>query len=219
MQTETLGTSVQQRPIILDTFGDGPVGTLVIGGIHGDETTSIVLARRLVDLLKTENLSGVDGAVAIIPVANPDGFEAGKRTNARRVDLNRNFPAKNWATTRPGKYHGGTAPLSEQETLVLKNVVERLHPRRIVSIHSITRGRQCNNYDGPGEALAKRMSAHNGYPVTANIGYPTPGSFGSWAGGDLQIPVITLELPRDLPADKAWEQNREALLEAIQFRN
>ena len=66
--------------------------------------------------------------------------------------------------------------------------------------------------------LAARMSAHNGYPVTANIGYPTPGSFGSWAGNDLRIPVITLELPRDIPADKAWEGNREALLEAIRVR-
>jgi protein MpaA len=59
------------------------------------------------------------------------------------------------------------------------------------------------------------MAMHNVYPVKATIGYPTPGSFGSWAGIDLQIPVITLELPRDLPSEKAWEGNRDALLEAI----
>jgi protein MpaA len=59
------------------------------------------------------------------------------------------------------------------------------------------------------------MAGFNGYPVTATIGYPTPGSFGSWAGIDLGIPVITLELPRELSGPKAWESNRQALLVAL----
>ena len=39
--------------------------------------------------------------------------------------------------------------------------------------------------------------------------------FISYAGIDRQIPMITLELPRDLSSEAAWQQNREALLEAI----
>ena len=66
-----------------------------------------------------------------------------------------------------------------------------------------------------GQALASRMSALNGYPVTANIGYPTPGSFGSWAGIDQGIPVITLELPRELSGERAWETNRQALIASL----
>jgi protein MpaA len=215
MRTETLGLSVEQRPILLPRFGEGPVGTLVIGGVHGDESGAIYIAQRLVEVLQRGEATGLTEAVAVIPVANPDGAAAGRRTNARRVDINRTFPARNWSTTKPGKYHGGIAAASEPETLALKIAVESLRPRRIVSIHSITRGRECNNYDGPGKLLAERMAARNGYPATATIGYPTPGSFGSWAGIDLGIPVITLELPRELSGPNAWETNRQALLIAF----
>jgi protein MpaA len=215
MRSETLGLSVEKRPILLHRFGEGPVGTLVIGGVHGDESGAIYIAQRLVELLQRGEVTGLTESVAVIPVANPDGATAGRRTNARRVDINRNFPAKNWSTTKPGKYHGGVNAGSEPETLALKVAVESLRPKRIVSIHSITRGRECNNYDGPGKLLAERMSTFNGYPATATIGYPTPGSFGSWAGIDLGIPVITLELPRELSGPKAWEANRQALLGSL----
>ena len=218
MTSQTLGTSVEGRPILLHRFGTGPIGTLVIAGVHGDETTAIVLGERLVELLKRQRIPGVTEAVAVIPLANPDGAAIGRRRNARQVDVNRNFPARNWGKSRKGAFHGGPAPLSEPETVAIKTAVESLRPKRIVSVHSITRGRECNNFDGPGESLAKRMAAHNGYPVKDSIGYPTPGSFGSWAGIDLQIPTITLELPRELPADAAWEGNREAVLEALKDR-
>jgi protein MpaA len=215
MHTQTLGTSIEGRPIQLHRFGAGPVSTLILAGIHGDEPTGIAITAELVKLLRNGAVTGYEGTVAIIPVANPDGAAAGRRRNARNVDVNRNFPAANWGKSRKGAFHGGAAPLSEPETVVIKNAVETLRPRKIISVHSITRGRECNNYDGPGEALATRMARHNGYPVRPTIGYPTPGSFGSWAGIDLQIPVITLELPRDLPADQAWEQNRSALISAL----
>jgi protein MpaA len=59
------------------------------------------------------------------------------------------------------------------------------------------------------------MHRHNGYPVLATMGYPTPGSLGSWAGIDRQIPIVTLELPREDSGTAAWAQNKEALLAAI----
>jgi murein peptide amidase A len=72
--------------------------------------------------------------------------------------------------------------------------------------------RYCNNYDGPGRALAFAMRRHNRYPVTASIGYPTPGSFGAWAGAEHNIPTITLELPSRHSPKRCWEDNFEALL-------
>jgi protein MpaA len=75
--------------------------------------------------------------------------------------------------------------------------------------------RPCNNYDGPAQHIAELMSRYNSYPATPTIGYPTPGSLGSWAGIDRQIPMITLELPRKLPGDQAWPNNRQAILAAI----
>jgi protein MpaA len=63
--------------------------------------------------------------------------------------------------------------------------------------------------------MAATLARHNGYPVQHSVGYPTPGSFGSWAGGDLGLPVVTLELPRSNNGERAWAENREGLLELL----
>jgi hypothetical protein len=47
------------------------------------------------------------------------------------------------------------------------------------------------------------------------MGYPTPGSLGTWAGVDRQIPIVTLELPARQRGEDGWKANREALLAAI----
>jgi protein MpaA len=54
----------------------------------------------------------------------------------------------------------------------------------------------CVNWDGPARDLAARMAAACGWPAIADVGYPTPGSFGAFYGVDGLRPVITLELPR-----------------------
>jgi protein MpaA len=66
--------------------------------------------------------------------------------------------------------------------------------------------------------LAAVLARYNGYPVQASVGYPTPGSFGSWAGNDLGIPVVTLELPRHNNGEKAWAENRDGLLDVMGVR-
>ena len=93
------------------------------------------------------------------------------------------------------------------------DLIEKYNPDRIVSIHAPL---EVVNYDGPARALAERMSVHNGYPVSGDIGYPTPGSFGNYAGVERSIPTITLELPRG-GFDAMWEPNKKALLEAITY--
>ncbi len=44
--------------------------------------------------------------------------------------------------------------------------------------------------------MAERMSAVCGLPVKDDIGYPCPGSMGTYYGWERELPVITLELPR-----------------------
>lgn len=204
-----LGESVKKRPIEMLVFGEGPINVLILGGIHGDEPTSVDLTRGLVEILKANPSLYAGRKVAIIPIANPDGFAQRSRFNARRVDVNRNFPARNFDASQ------GRPPVSEPETRAILSALESTRPHLIISIHSISRGRQCNNFDGPADGIASVMSRYNGYPPKASIGYPTPGSMGSYCGGDLQIPMITLELPKDLPGEEAWETNRDALLTAI----
>jgi protein MpaA len=212
--TLTVGRSVEGRAIGAYVFRGTPKRTvLILGGFHGDEPKSVLVARRWVDFLLTERDPIDDARWVVVPLVNPDGYAKRQRRNARRVDINRNFPTKNWMPTSPRtRMYGGPTAASEPETRAVMAVVRRFRPMRIMTIHSIGLDRHCNNYDGPGRALALAMRRYNHYPVTASIGYPTPGSFGTWAGGERNITTITLELPSHHSPKRCWDDNRRALL-------
>ncbi|MBK8190203.1 MAG: hypothetical protein IPK79_07095 [Vampirovibrionales bacterium] len=225
----TLGASVQGRPVTAVVFSAPgvvdytPWDTLFIGAFHGDEGPSADLMRDWIDWLCSDAAPlarlTARGPLGVIAVANPDGLAAQTRVNARGVDLNRNYPTRNWA---PGEddtpYYTGPEPASEPETRLLIALIDAIRPRKIISVHTPYR---VVNYDGPAEALAKAMGEANGYPVVADIGYPTPGSFGAYWGIERQISVITLELPEDLPLETRREiilrDNLSALIVAAEF--
>jgi hypothetical protein len=58
------------------------------------------------------------------------------------------------------------------------------------------------NFDGPARELADVFAGAAGAPwdVVADMGYATPGSFGSWMGIDRGVPTLTVELQRGAPA-------------------
>lgn len=140
---------------------------------------------------------GRGGNLLFIPCLNPDGMQLGTRTNANGVDLNRNFPTKNWgedsslAGDNPSDYYGGNSAGSEIETQFVIDVIEKYKPELIITLHAPYK---VVNYDGPAREIAEKISEIIKYPVEASIGYPTPGSFGTYAGVERQIPTITLEL-------------------------
>lgn len=211
---ELVGRSVQGREIHVTRMGSGEDVTLFFGVFHGDEPAGKYLLERLLEHLAGQPHLLEDRRLLVCPVLNPDGLAAGTRWNANGVDLNRNFPARNWSPEGKGdRYWGGPAPASEPETVVVMELLERFRPDRIVSIHAPLHN---VNYDGPAQELARVMALHNGYPVEPDIGYPTPGSFGTFAGRERRIPTITLELPEG-PEERLWETNRRALLEAFLF--
>ncbi len=219
LQKKVIGKSNEGRDLVVHVFGPRSFNqcVMVLGAFHGDEPKSVYLVERLIDEVSaghTEtNAQSHDVRWVLVPVVNPDGFERRKRRNARKVDLNRNFPTKNWQVGNPrSRMFGGFEPASEPETRAVIRLIEKYKPDAIVTIHSINRNRYCNNYDGPGRELATRLARYNKYPVTSNIGYPTPGSFGTWAGVERGIPTITLELPSHHSAKRCWEDNRGALL-------
>ncbi len=143
-----------------------------------------------------------------IPCLNPDGMQNGERTNANGVDLNRNFPTKNWGQNKGENatcddettaYFGGKSPASEIETQFVIDVIEKYKPKLILTLHTPYK---VVNYDGPAEKYAQIISEITGYPVEASIGYPTPGSFGTYCGVERNIPTITLELDEECPVEE-----------------
>ncbi|MCP4248129.1 MAG: murein peptide amidase A [bacterium] len=213
-----IGESVESRIVEAVRTPGPPPHRLIFGGFHGDEPKGVDLARRLWEYVEQGDGATPQRGLVVVPLVNPDGYERRNRRNARGVDLNRNFPTADWA---PGpkrrRYYGGESAASEPETRMVINLIQRLKPAEIITIHSISKQQFCNNYNGPPAAkdLAQLLSACNGYPVTGHIGYPTPGSFGTWAGVEQAIPTITLELPSHCSGRRCWEQNREALLAGI----
>lgn len=184
-----LGRSSEGRPIHGIVLGDGGDTVLLLGVIHGNEPAGAPLLERFTADLRRRPEALEKKRVVIVPIANPDGLARGVRGNARGVDLNRNFPAANW---KHGARHG-EHPASEAETRVMLKLLRQFQPSRILAVHSPL---HCVNYDGPAEPLAMEMAEVSGYPLRASVGYPTPGSLGSYAGIDLGIPTITLELPK-----------------------
>ena len=73
-----------------------PRRVLMIGGIHGDELTSVSIVFDWMRRLEEERLQPFRWRV--IPSANPDGLlrSPSWRMNRGGVDLNRNFPSLDW---------------------------------------------------------------------------------------------------------------------------
>ena len=168
---------------------DGKGKTLIIGVFHGDEPQGKYL---IDEYLKINNAEGL----LFIPCLNPDGLQLGKRTNANGVDLNRNFPTKNWELTEKNEFFGGMRAGSEIETQFLTDTISEFKPELILTLHAPYK---VVNYDGPAKEISEKISQIINYPVEASIGYPTPGSFGTYAGIERQIPTITLELVEVCP--------------------
>jgi protein MpaA len=184
---ETLGRSSEGRPIVGRRFGGAAPPLLIFGGIHGDEPASVAA---LVEL--AARLPSPAPPLWLFPAVNPDGLVRGAKNSARDVDLNRNFPARSFTTAHAPGYSPGPAPLSEPETRLIAELISQERPRGAVAVHAPF---ACVNYDGPAAAWAAAVEAACGWPARSDIGYPTPGSFGSWLGTDGGVPVLTLELP------------------------
>lgn len=175
---------------------------LIIGVFHGEEPQGEYIINQYI---KTD-LSKIKNKLFIIPCLNPDGKSKNQRQNANGIDLNRNFPTKNWKITTRKEYFGGNSPASEIETKFMTEILDEYKFDAILSIHAPFK---VVNFDGPAEKIAEKISQITGYPVQKDIGYPTPGSFGNYAGVEREIPTITLELPEDETNEQLWETNKK----------
>lgn len=193
----------------------GPMAgrVLLVGGIHGDEYSSVTAVFKWLERL--EEQEGGAFYWRVVPVLNPDGLlmppDESQRMNARGVDLNRNFPTPNWEeetedywvrrTGRNKRRYPGPAPLSEPESAWLAAQVESFAPDAVISVHA---PHGIVDFDGP------RMPPENLGPLELRLLGTYPGSMGRYLGVFKGIPMLTVELesavklPESTDMDRIW---------------
>lgn len=203
---QSIGETVQGRPIRYRKHGTGYRHVLWIGGIHGDEIEGVVATQQLPVALHAEPGLANRVTLHIVEDMNPDGRAIRRRTNANKIDLNRDFPSTN---RRRG------AGLSQPESRAVHDLILRLQPDLVIVAHSWG-GRYFINFDGPARTLAHLFSKYSGFPVVPSSSIAaTPGSMGSWCGWDMNIPILTLEWKRGTPPELAWRSTKEAILAVV----
>lgn len=171
---------------------------LVFSLIHGDETGAGSLVRYWLERL---NEIEPRNDWRIVPVLNPDGYKAKTRTNANNVDLNRNFPTrdwddlanKNWKTTtsaNPRRFPGTVAGGEPEVQCAVKHI-EEYKPEFVVSIHTPL---GVLDFDGP-----KVKPPAFSYLPWKSLGN-FPGSLGRFLWKERSVPVLTAELRPTMPS-------------------
>ena len=211
--------SVLKFPILLRDFPPTPNKLpkgriLVIGGTHADELTSVSTVFKWISTLNKHHSGLFHWHIA--PLMNPDGLfkKSATRTNENGVDLNRNMPSDDWYDhallyweTKGGKNprkFPGNEPSSEPETQWLIDEINDFKPDAIISVHAPY---GIVDFD----SLLLKTAPRSLGKLHLNFLGTYPGSLGNYAGINLNIPVITVELPHawEMPSDseiaKIWQ--------------
>jgi protein MpaA len=183
----------------------------LMAGTHGDEPEGIYVLDHLFHWLQ-QSFHEAHFPIIVIPTVNPDGVANKTRTNARGVDLNRNLPTLDWTQeAKAPRYYPGQAPLSEPENIFLVNLFDHYAPLAIISFHS---WKPVIDYNLAAKKIAEFIAQYNQYEICDYIGYPTPGSFGTFMQEKYHAPVITFECPEaneEKTFELIWKENELAL--------
>ena len=183
---------------------------LILGGVHGDEIEGVIASFGLITHFRQLYSLGLN--LFIIPQFNFDGVLARTRGNSRGVDLNRNLPTSDWSSVAATpRYHPGSEACSENENKALLQYIQTKNFSFIYSLHS---WKPMLNINGNARAVAEVIHRRTGYTIEEDIGYPTPGSLGSY-GLEKKIPVLTYEIERGLEFRKILEIHVPAIAESL----
>jgi hypothetical protein len=204
VQIDDACVSVDGRPIFhyeKIATNPGAKKVLVFSLIHGDETHAGTVGRYWMERLESFDPRN---SWRVVPVLNPDGVQAKTRTNANNIDLNRNFPTKDWEqlakiywkkqTKSNPRRNPGDAAGSEVEIKCAMKHLEEFKPDFIVSVHTPLK---VLDFDGPKVTFPKYD-----YLPWKSLGH-FPGSLGRYMWFERRTPVLTTELREDLPATLA----------------
>ena len=182
------GHSVEQRPIIVEHYGEsGPV-LLFVSAIHGQERLAVTYGERFRTTLNAGFAREQGIQVVFMQVVNPDGTAIYDRFNTNGIDLNRNFDTFNF---NPGS-GGGDTPLSEPETVAITDAVDASNLTAALTMHCCV---PTFDPDGPAEELAEAMSMamDSQYRFGSTPLGAASGSMGSYVGVDMNRPIVTVE--------------------------
>lgn len=201
VEQNSVCTSAEGRPIYhYDKISNVPGAkkVIVFSLIHGDETPAGTVGRYWM-----ERLEGIDprNSWRVIPVLNPDGVKYKTRTNANKIDVNRNFPTKDWdagaltawkrsTNSNPRRFPGHESG-SEPETKCAMKHLEEFQPDFVVSVHTPLK---VLDFDGPKISPPPKFD----YLPWRSLGN-YPGSLGRYMWVERQTPVLTMELKENLP--------------------
>ncbi len=230
--------SEEGRPLIYAEFGDPASAnkTLVLSMVHPDEITPLYLGFKLAHYFREREGELKDAHLIIAPFVNPDGHfrKVPIRMNARGVDLNRNFDTplwreealRTWNTKlkkNPRRFPGNE-PSSESETKFQEELLARFKPTKVLSVHAPL---NVTDYDGPSSLTLDRFPREyvracyrlRGQLRAKHTGF-FPGSLGNYAGIEMGIPTITLELPSADPrqAERFWKKFRPGIHSMVKFK-
>lgn len=220
----TIGTSSQGRALNAYIFGNGSRTIMYTGAIHGDEASTYYLMLRWVEALEAQYNKIPKGVrIIVVPSINPDGIALGVRTNARDVDLNRNFNTSDWkkdvtdVNGRPFPGGGGTGPLSEPESKAIAQFVSQTAPSLIVSYHSIGAVVLANPISGA-RSYAQTYANRSGYAYSSSsagtFDYSISGTADDYYAEKVGVASIVVELGSH--TYHQFEQNQAAMWAMMQ---
>lgn len=217
MKTSILTKTRMHLPVFLHQWNENSKEwphLLIIGGVHGDEIEGVCAARALLAHLSTSEANLPKLRISLIPELNPEGVLLKTRGNSHGVDLNRNLSTKDWTSDYTvDRYFPGKKALSEPENQALVAFLEKNPPSFIISLHSY---KPMLNVNG-GCPEAEVISKITGYKIVPDIGYPTPGSLGTYAGLERLIPTLTYEIERGSSIERSIQEHVPAIIESFKI--
>ena len=210
--------SINSDSIDSDSTGSNSTNTneeaksvLLLGGVHGDEVEGVILARGLINKLMDKPIKHLN--VTVVPEFNIEGVLLNTRQNYAGVDLNRNLPTKDWSDGFTKiRYYPGSKPCSEPENKNLNHFLETESVNYIISLHS---WKPMLNVNGNCSPISDYIAKKTNYIIKDDIGYPTPGSLGTYTGLEKGIPTLTYELQKGIDFEEILGVHLNPLYEAL----
>ncbi len=246
--TDTIGYSVNKRPLIGMRVGKGPVAIALIGAVHAGESGPELIIPILERMIreKSEELNEI--SLIAIPSLNCDNREKlvrGNpwylRRNANGVDLNRNFPAEwteidstyRYYTTDPdGLTYRGSFPGSESETIATMRFLKKFKPKAVFSFHCLASicgetllvsntAKNDNKYINLCNEYAKTFWQGIDPQLAENMTVSpgcSSGSLPAWCYQELGVPAYDIEAPVNIDDTRKAAKDKTDIILLTKYR-